>query len=421
MLEDNLDHEMAAVSLASSDALMEQAKEGRDLVKLQTEIHDSIDRVEAVKKALGEVQPKDVTQLFGTIVDRQLDRVGIRSFGDENEVAGLESLGLGLTPARYLETRIDACESFISDFADWSKRVTKRFFSDILEQLASLREDHDSLSSNAKILQDRAKDDNTLFGRNEFTLGPGSRVLLMNGKLPSDLVAQLTRFVATTRAITTNFYRINQANTNEIISYFGGFAGASQEEAQERLLMLPGSLSRYQFKEAMFAIREESNDVYETRGSVELLGDRRYVNSFLKDRSKRDNYEALQQWLELYRKHERIQLKKGKFQDGDITMKGLSRAETEKALKCVFSTLADVEALFKQGDRYLIDGQEYKKMLAMLNNSEWDEPLKVEIGNAFTTLILTRNNEQVQVRADMVKYTTLVMSAMLLVCESSME
>lgn len=421
MPSEDVNNELAALSVVSSSELTEQAREGRDLVKLQDEITNAIDRVEAVKTVLGETEPKDVTQLFGNIMDRQLERVGVRSFGDKDEVAGVESLGLGLTPKRYLETRIAACESFLTEFMDWSRNITKRFYNEVLEQLVLMKDGHDTLTKRAKLLQALMNDRNTVFKEGEITLGGANRVLLLNNKVPEDLQNQITRFVATTRAITSNFYRANQANTNEMISYFGGFAGLDEEAAIKRLLMLPGTLSKYQFKEAMFNIREQSNDIYQTRGSVKLLGDRQYINTFLVDRKERIDLEGVKSWIELYRKHETIKLEVQTRQDGEVTLPAFDQAQTDKAIRSVFSTLKDVEGLFKEGDRYLVDGNEYKKMLAMLSDVSWSESVKASIGDAFIALILARNNEQVRMRSDVVKYTTLVMNAILNVCEQSME
>ncbi|UPT53858.1 hypothetical protein [Vibrio phage phiKT1019] len=421
MPSDDVSNELAALSVVSSSELTEQAKEGRDLVKLQDEITNSIDRVQAVKTVLGETEPKDVTQLFGNLMDRQLARVGVRSFGDADEVAGVESLGLGLTPKRYLETRIAACESFLTEFMDWSRTITKRFYNEVLEQLVLMKDGHETLSKRAKLLQTMMKDSNTSFVTGEITLGGANRVLLLNNKVPEDLQTQITRFVATTRAITSNFYRANQANTNEMISYFGGFAGLDEAAAIDRLLRLPRALSKYQFKEAMFNIREQSNDIYQTRGSVKLLGDRQYINTFLVDRSERKDLDGVKNWIELYRKHERIKLEIEHRQNGEITLKAFDAQQIDKAIRSVFSTLQDVEGLFKEGDRYLIDGAEYKKMLAMLSDVDWSNNTKAQVGDAFIALILARNNEQVIMRSDVVKYTTLVMNAILNVCESSME
>ncbi|QGZ14407.1 hypothetical protein [Photobacterium phage PDCC-1] len=417
----DVNNELAALSVVSSSELAEQAREGRDLVKLQDEITNAIDRVEAVKTVLGETEPKDVTQLFGNVIDRQLERVGVRSFGDKDEVAGVESLGLGLTPSRYLETRIAACESFLTEFMDWSRNITKRFYNEVLEQLVLMKDGHDTLTKRAKLLQTLMNDNKTVFKEGDITLGGANRVLLLNNKVPEDLQNQITRFVATTRAITSNFYRANQANTNEMISYFGGFAGLDEEAAIKRLLKLPGALSKYQFKEAMFNIREQSNDVYQTRGSVKLLGDRQYINTFLVDRKVRIDLEGVKSWIELYRKHESVKLEIQTRQDGDVTLPAFDQAQTDKAIRSVFSTLKDVEGLFKEGDRYLVDGNEYKKMLAMLSDVTWSESVKASVGDAFIALILTRNNEQVRMRSDVVKYTTLVMNAILNVCEQSME
>ncbi|QCW23247.1 virion structural protein [Vibrio phage USC-1] len=421
MPEQDVSSELAALSVVSSTELAEQAKEGRDLVKLQEDINNSIDRVEAVKTVLGQTEPKDVTQLFGNIVDRQLERVGIRSFGDSEEVAGVESLGHQLTPKRYLETRIAACESFLTEFMDWSRSIAKRFYDEVLEQLVLMKDGHDTLTKRAKLLQGKLNDKNTQLLKEELTMSGTNRVLLLNNKVPEDIHAQILRFVATTRAITSNFYRVNQANTNEIISYFGGFSGLNEEQAIERLLKLPRALSKYQFKEAMFNIREQSNDIYQTRASVTLLGDRRYINTFLVKRDECRDLTQLKEWVELYRKNERIKLEMIERPSSDVILPSFDKDQIDRAIRNVHSTLRDVEGLFKEGDRYLVDGAEYKKMLAMLSDVTWSESTKTAVGDAYIALVLARNNEQVRMRSDVVKYTTLVMNAILNVCEASME
>ncbi|UVD32087.1 hypothetical protein [Vibrio phage phiKT1028] len=422
MDETNVNDELASINVVTSPELAEQANEGRDLVRLQEDIQQSIDRVAAVKEVLGEAQPKDVNQLFGNIVDRQLERVGVRSFGDDPSVSGLENLGYGMTPQQYLDSRLAGCESFLSEFADWSKNVTRSFFSDIIERLASLREDHDSLAKKADALTVIVNDRETVFPKDLLSLGAANRVLLMNGSIPADLVAQVNRFTATTRAITTNFYRLNQANSNEIISFFGGFVGLSEDDARNRLLMAPKALSKYQFKEAMFQVKEESNNVYQTRGSVELLGGRRYYNSFLLNRDPLPDFNSLSEWLEIYRKHECVELRKGDHaNEGELQVKGLDREAVSKALKMIKGTLRDVETLFKEGDRYLVNGDEYRKLLAVVKDGEWGDEVKAEIINSFTSLIMTRNSEQVKMRSDVVRYSTLVMMAVMNVCDASME
>ncbi|AUR80963.1 virion structural protein [Vibrio phage Aphrodite1] len=421
MPEQDVSSELAALSVVSSTELADQAKEGRDLVKLQEQINNSIDRVEAVKTVLGQTEPKDVTQLFGNIVDRQLERVGIRSFGDSEEVAGVESLGYQLTPKRYLETRIAACESFLTEFMDWSRSIAKRFYDEVLEQLVLMKDSHDTLTKRAKLLQGKLNDKNTQFLKEELTMSGTNRVLLLNNKVPEDIHAQILRFVATTRAITSNFYRVNQANTNEIISYFGGFSGLNEEQAIERLLKLPRALSKYQFKEAMFNLREQSNDIYQTRASVTLLGDRRYINTFLVKRDECRDITQLKEWVETYRKNERIKLEMIERPSSDVIIPSFDKDQIDRAIRNVHSTLRDVEGLFKEGDRYLVDGAEYKKMLAMLSDVTWSESTKTAVGDAYIALVLARNNEQVRMRSDVVKYTTLVMNAILNVCESSME
>lgn len=419
MDETNVSDELASINVVTSTELAEQANEGRDLVRLQEDIQQSMDRVAAVKDVLSNTEPKDVTVLFGNVIDRQLERVGVRSF---KEVDGLENLGRAMTPRQYLDSRIAGCESFLSEFADWSKNVTRSFLSDIVERLASLREDHDSLAKKAEALTVIVKNPNTVFPQDHLELGMANRVLLINGQMPTDLVAQVNRFTATTRAITTNFYRLNQANCNEIISYFGGFIGKSEEEARSRLLHLPKALSKYQFKEAMFPVKEETDQVHTTRASVELMGDRRYFNSVLVNREPFQDVSGLSDWLELYRKYETIELRKGsRPEQEDLKLTGLDRQSVEKALRMISSTLRDVETLFKEGDRYLVNGDEYRKMLAVVKDGEWDAELKADIINAFTSLIMTRNSEQVKMRSDVVRYSTLVMMAVMNVCDASME
>lgn len=419
MDETSLNEEMASINVVTSPELAEQATEGRDLVRLQEDIQQSMDRVAAVKEVLTNTEPKDVTLLFGNIIDRQLERVGVRSF---QEVDGLESLGRGMTPRQYLDSRIAGCESFLTEFADWTKNITKSFLSDIVERLASIRQDHDSLVKKSNALIEICKNQDTVFPKEHLKLGMANRVLLINGKMPTDLVAQITRFAATTRAITTNFYRMNQANTNEIISYFGGFVGKSEEEARQRLLMMPKALSKYQFKEAMFPVKEETDNVHSTRASVELMGDRRYFNSVLVHREALNGLNELSDWLELYRKYEVIELRKGeRVEEEQLELTGLDRSSVEKSLKLISGTLRDMETLFKEGDRYLVNGDEYRKLLAVVKDGEWDGDLKADIINSFTSLIMTRNSEQVKMRSDVVRYSTLVLMAVMNVCDASME
>lgn len=422
--EATAEEQIASVNVVSSSELTEQAKEGRDLVKLQQEIQDSVDRVEAIKNVLGETTPKDVTTVFGNIVDRQLERVGIRTFGKvgDEEVTGLESLGFGLTPKRYLELRIDACESFLSTWRSWGKKTIQNFFSTVSDQLIMMREGHQSLADRAQKVLDKAKAKDTVFVVGDLDIGRYRSNLDLNGRIPTDLPTQIDRLTSTTRAVTMNFYRANQANANELLSYFGGFLGKNEAEAMERLLMFPQAISKYQFKEAMFSIRELSDAQVVTRGSVELIGNVRFLNTVLLNRSPVSDLAELRKWVDGYCKMERIYLSKvesDKHSDGK--MKAFDRKTIESVVKSVQSILRDSEQLYKEGDKYLITGVDYMDMIGQLKDTTWDNALREDVLSLFSDVTINRNNEQIQLRSSVIGYLTIVLNAILSVCEMSME
>lgn len=414
-----IEMELATLNIANSKELMDQAKNADGQVKLQEKISESVNKLGAIKEVLEQTSPDQVTETFGNIFDRQLAKIGVTDFG---QVDGLESLGYTLSPKDYLSSRIAGIEGFLDRLNDWGKRTINDFFDAVTDKMVIVKEGNRSLERRVnKVIAETGRV-NPKVGAKTIQVGRYARLLSKDGKIPVNLNEELLRVSRTVTAITTNYYRTNQANTNELISFFGKFNGLSEPDSVKRLLTLPSAVSRYEFREAMQPIPALSDNVKQTKGSVTMLGGRRFFNSFLINRQTAGDLSKLQDWITDYKANEQVRL--GVVEnsyDEEAVFASLGQKDILAITKTLRSILAEMQKLYDTGDTYLVGKKEYMDMIVQIKDNDWCRAFGEEVLNTFTELVLSRNNEQIQLRTDVTGYLTLLMNAVLSICELSLE
>lgn len=418
-----LDQQLAEISLVKSGELVRQAQDTNTMVEMHEKISQSIDKAKAVKDVLASTTPRQVSVSFGTLIDKQLQRIGVFDSleQEQEEIAGVEQLGLTLKPDDYLKSRIKGCESFISSMVKKSKEIVISISEAVRDRYILVRESNASLMKRFEEL-DQALKDTPKMNRGDFKIKVprGGAVFQVGGVIKEDWGNQLTRVNKTMTALVTSYYRNNRSASNELISFFGGFNGLSEEAALNRFYALPISISTYTFKECMFPVPNAGDGPnYKTLSSVELLGGYAFVNAFFKKRpSPFTNIKDTLAFLDTMLNTESIQFVhyKNQVRESDAEVDSLSTADMKAIILLGREVLTKAEKLFSEGDTYSIEGKDFVDVISTIDDADWSNDTKHVISKSFERIALKYNKEMLSNRVNVVQYLTLLLNALIGLC-----
>lgn len=415
-----LSESMAAISVVKSTEVVESANNDSDLLKMQDKLSDAMHDALNVKAVMGSLEPKDVTLDTAGLIDQNIRNLGIKSV----EVAGLEELGYGLKPDKYLSMRISGCEGFLSDSLRAGKTIFANITANVSDRYVALRESFQSLEARSKVLGDEIRDFPKVKTGDISVPYSHWRLLTINGRWYPNVAFELRRASAALSGITKNFYRHNQESVNEVISLFSSLSSLSQEAAIERLLGLPGAISRARFSDATFPDREKTDKETRVSKSVIIYGNGMFEHSTLINRDPLANFEELNAWLRNYETNEYVKFERTKAPTLEGKLQPVPAYKLDQikdVAKLIPKVLNDNEQSFKEGDIYSLRFGEYQDVMNSIDAADWDNDFKNRVHSIFNKLVVKLSSEQLSIRVSVSNYLTLVLNAVISTCESSLD
>lgn len=418
---DELAVEMAAISAVKSLELVELSKGTLNLSEYQTDLSETKDRVQMVKSTLQATEDHAVTPALATTLDTALARseVVIPATNDLDEVEGAEALGITLMPSQYRLTRLQGCESFMSDFFNKSREITIRIASQFKEGYILFTESQDSLERAIDHLEQQLNTVPTFDNKVE-NIRLGSRLFNLfqvNGKVSEDWAGDLTKLSRTIAGLSNNYYLNNKNALQATLSYFGGFADLSEEQAKERLLMLPISIPSDRFKECSYPARTKSISTGTAKQSVELMGGAYFVD-IRQDKPAKQPKTILEmeQYLERMLEVDRTYFENNAevvFPKIGNEIKSFSSPKIKLIIKLLREVMKEWRKVFEGGERYKLAESDYVEITRGIYESNLTEETKDKVLHAFSTLVRKNQMELMSIRSAVNNYLTLIINGLI--------
>lgn len=420
----SISDQLAEISLVKSVDLVDNMTDQNELITAFNQIENSRNRTLAVKSVLERTPVLGVTQTFGTIMDKQLERIGVMD-DLADDVAGTEALGRTLSPRQYLDTRIAGCESFLNKAAQQTAKLLTLIGESVRNRYVLLVESNTSLMKRLKWLETELNLRPPMkHGTKQVPVKANAALFVVNGTIREDWGTQFEKVAKTIHSLVENYYKSNQWAVNDLLGAFGAFDGLSQPEAEELFKKLPTTLNGLIFDQCIYPNRALSGPDVKARNSVELMGGRVFVNSLVTSRPSRvKSINEITQWLDYYKANEYvkfIKLPKPDFAETP-TISSFSSLEIKAAIKLCRDILTDAATTFSDGDKYSIVGTDYTDITSMLSDADWSGDFKSAVLSAFEGLAMKYNRELLSVRSQVVEYITLLVNGYIGLAISSMD
>lgn len=416
-----LNAEMATISAVTSEELLKLSKNASDLERFQNKLDDANNGVAAVKAILTDTKPHEVTVDLATTLDNYLERaeVEIPPVNENVTVQGTEELGYTLTPRDYLFTRLLGCENFLADFFKKSKEVTTRISIAFREGYILFTESQDSLEAAIDLLEQTVK---TMpnFDKGTSTIALGSRLFNLfkvGDKVDEDWIGNLSKLSRTISGISGNHY-LNSKNTlNSTMAYFGGFADATQEEAIERLKMLPVSIPSERFKECTYPNRDHTTSGATAKQSVELMGGAYFLD--VRQNAPRQKINAVEDvglYVDRYTEFDYTGFENSSnviFPKLGNEVKTLSSEQIHGMIKLFRVVMADWRKVFEGAEKFKLSDSDYVDIAKGIYESQLDETTKSNVADYFSAIVRKNQMELLALRTAVNTYLVLIINGLI--------
>lgn len=418
--------EMAAVSAVKSTELVEAANSAGELNAFQNQLDDSLDRVLEAKKTLEALEAHEVTPELARDIDTNLEKaeVVIPPAQGLDTVEGAEALGITLMPRDYLFTRLVGCENFLGDFFRNSREVVRRIADSVKDIYVVFTESQDSLAKALDLLENQLDNHPEFASEDSFILGHRLYNLLkVNGKLDQNWTGNLTKLSGTVQGLVNNYYLTSKNDLQTIYSYFGGFAGMTEAQAQERILLLPISIPSTPFKECTYPNATHGGNQLVAKQSVELMGGAHFIDVRQKDRPARAKDEGdVQDFLTRYLEQDHTEFEV-RVDYTDVEVGAEVRALSSKEIKAVIKQLREIlknwAKIFEQGEKFRMAENDYHDVVKGIVESELDDNTKTLLAKWFGSIVRKNQMELLVMRASVSNYLTLIINGLIDVCKDS--
>lgn len=419
--QDQLALEMAAISAVKSVELVDLANKTFNLSSYQSELSETKDRVQMVKDTLLATENHQVNPALIKILDTSLARseVVIPATNELGEVEGAEALGITLMPSQYRLSRLQGCESFMSDFFAKSKEITIRIGNQFKESYILFTESQDSLDRSIDHLEQQLNTVPTFDGKVE-NIRLGSRLFNLfkvNGKVSEDWAGDLTKLSRTISGLSNNYYLNNKNTLNATLSYFGGFADLTEEQAKERLLTLPVSIPSDRFKECSYPSRTKAMSTGVAKQSVELMGGAYFVD-IRQDKPAKEpkTIMEVEQYLERMLEIDRTYFENNSevvFPKIGNEIKSFASPKIKLIIKLLREVMKEWRKVFEGGERYKLVESDYVEITRGIYESNLTEETKDKVLHAFSTIVRKNQVELLSIRTAVNNYLTLIINGLI--------
>lgn len=420
--------EMAAISAVKSTEIVEAAASAGELNAYQSKLDDSLDRVMEAKKTLESLEAYEVTPEVVQELDKDLLKAGvvIPPADGMDTVQGAESLGLTLMPKDYLFTRLLGCESFLGDFFRDSKEVVQRIGSAVKDMYVVFTESQESLNRTLDLLENEI-DTHPDFGSNEsFILGHRLYNLFkVNGKVDQNWAGNLTKLSATLQGLTGNYYLVNKNSLQTTYSYFGGFSGMEESQAQERILLLPISIPSTPFKECTYPDNAHGGNNLVAKRSMELMGGAYFYDVRQKDRPAiAKTVDEVKDFLIRFNQFDRTGFEtyaEYNLKDIGVVIRALSSKEIKGMIKQLREILKVWAKIFEDGEKFRMTDSDYNDVIKGILDSNLDDETKTLLAKWFGSIVRKGQMELLVLRASVSNYLTLIINGLVEICKDSIK
>lgn len=420
--------EMAAISAVKSTELVEAAQSAGELNAFQQQLDESFDRVQDVKRTLQNVQAYQVTPELAVQMDADLTaaNVVIPVAEGASMVEGAESLGRTLMPRDFLLTRLTGCENFLSDFFKNSREVVQRIGSSFKDSYVIFTESQESLNKSLDILENAVVTHQRFDSKDSFILTHRLfNLFKINGKVDGNWVANLAKLNSTLNGLSNNYYLNSRKSLDATYSYFGGFNGLNQEQAESRLKELPVAIPSVPFKECTYPDNQHGGEGLSSKRSVELMGGAYFFDV----RQKRVGGMArdlgeVEDWITRYLEFDRTGFENNAEYDLNnvgFEIKALTSDEIKGVIRQLRATLKDWAKIFEQGERFRILDNDYTDVVKGFLEADVDEDFKSLLAKHFAAIARKNQMELLMIRAAVSNYLTLIVNGLVAVCNDSIE
>jgi hypothetical protein len=420
--------EMAAVSAAKSTEIVEAASTAGELNAFQNKLDDAADRVLEAKKVLGSLQAFEVTPEIVADIDRTLVKAGVTipAADGMDAVEGAEALGITLMPKDYLFTRLLGCESFLNDFFRDSKEVVQRIGSAVKDIYIGFTESQESLSKQLDLLENQILTTPEFNSSETFILGHRLYNLLkVNGKVDQNWAGNLSKLATTLQGLTGNYYLSSKKDLQTVYSYFGGFSGATLDQSQERLMMLPVSIPSTPFKECTYPNNSHGGPNLIAKQSVELMGGAYFVDVRQKARPvTASSIDEVKDFMIRFLEHDHTSFEtysEYTLKDVGFEIKALSSKEIKAMIRQLRDIMGTWQKIFEAGEKFRMNDNDYNDVVKGLLESELSDEMKVQLSKWFGSIVRKNQMELLTMRAQVSTYLTFIINGLIDICKDSIK
>jgi hypothetical protein len=429
LANEKLAAEMAAINVVTSAEIVASAANSGDLNRYQNELDNSKDRVQSVKDTLQALKAHEVTPSLAEVMDAQLERseVEIPPVEGVDSVEGFEALGRSLMPKDYLLTRLVGCESFMEDFFKKSRQIISQMGTGFKEAYILFTQSQDSLEASVDLLENSIST-SPPFEKDREKILLGNRLFNLfkvNGKVSENWVEDLSKLSRSLSGLSQNYYLNNRNSLNATLSYFGGFAGKSQAEAEERFMLLGVSIPSERFKECTYPCPQHSVAAATAKQSVELMGgayfvDIRQNNSGRATKSIGEVEDFVTRFLDIDTTG---------FDNSapmiypklDLEIKSLSSQQIKAVIKLLRDVLKEWRKVFDGGEKFKLGESDYSDITKGFFESDISDELKDKLLTTFSALVRKNQMELLNIRVAVNSYLVLIIAGLVELCHTSIK
>lgn len=429
LANEKLAAEMAAINVVTSTELVEAATNAGDLNRYQNDLDNSKDRVQSVKDTLQTLKAHEVTPTLVSILDSQLDRsqVTIQPAEGVSAVEGVEALGLTLMPKDYLLTRLVGCEGFLEDFFKKTREVSSQLSISFRETYILFTQSQDSLDKSVDLLEN-SLNTSPPFEKDREKILLGNRLFNLfkvNGKVDENWIENLSKLSRSLSGLSQNYYLNNRNNLNATLSYFGGFDGKNQVEAEERFLLLPTSIPSDRFKECTYPCPQHSTAAANAKQSVELMGGAYFVDIRQNHVDKATkSIGAVEDFVQRM-----IDIDMTGFDNSapmifpklDFEIKSLSSAQIKAVIKMLREVLKEWRKVFDGGEKFKLGESDYTEITKGFYESDISDEMKDKLLTSFSAIVRKNQMELLNIRTAVNSYLVLIIAGLVELCHTSIK
>lgn len=420
--------EMAAVSAVKSTEIVEAASSAGELNAYQNKLDDSLDRVLDAQRTLQSLEAYQVTPELAASIDRDLAKADVVVPPTEGlgVVLGAESLGISLMPKDYLFSRLMGCESFLGDFFKNSREVVQRIGASFRDSYVIFTESQESLSKSLDLLENLIDTHPDFASSESFILEHRLYNLFkVNGKVNQDWAGNLTKLSSTIGALSTNYFLNSKNVLQSTYSYFGGFAGMDQVQANDRIYQLPISIPSIPFKECTYPNNRHGGPNLVAKQSVELMGGAYFYDVRQKERAtKAATVEDVKNFLVRYNEFDGTGFENTDdytFKELGSEIRALSSKEIKAVIKLLRSVLKDWAKIFENADKFKVLDNDYNDVVKGFLETDIDEATKTLLAKWFSSIVRKNQMELLVIRASVSNYLTLIINGLIDICNDSIK